>query len=53
MIIILITLLNTIENKEEEFYIVLQEWEGCIAISTFKGATKIYSRRNYIYSKRG
>jgi hypothetical protein len=25
------TLLNNIRNKEEEFYIVLQEWKGCIA----------------------
>ncbi len=46
-------LLNNNENKEEEFYIVLQEWEGCTASSTFKGAAKVYSRRNYIYSKRG
>ena len=47
------TLLNTIENKEEEFYIVLQEWKGRITSGTFKGATKIYSRRDYIYPKRG
>jgi len=26
-------LLNINENKEEEFYIVLQEWEGCSASS--------------------
>ena len=47
------TLLNNSENKEEEFYIVLQEWKGCIASSAFKGTAKVYSRRNYIYSKRG
>ena len=46
-------LLNIIENKEEEFYIVLQKWEGCIASVTFKGAAKVYSRRDHIYSKRG
>lgn len=38
------TLLNNIENKGEEFNIVLQEWERCIAVSSFKGTTKIYSR---------
>lgn len=47
------TLLNTIENKGEEFNIVLQEWERCATGSTFKGAAEIYSRRNYIHSKRG
>lgn len=47
------TLLNNIENKEEEFHIVLQEWEGCTTSRTFKGTAKIYSGRDYIYSKRG
>ena len=47
------TLLTNIENKEEEFDIVLQEWEGCTTGCAFKGAAKVYSRRDYIYSKRG
>ena len=47
------TLLNNIRNKEEEFNIVLQEWKGCIAWEAFKGASKVYSGRNYIHSKRG
>ncbi|WBL49337.1 hypothetical protein [Clostridium estertheticum] len=47
------TLLNINENKEEEFYSVLQEWKRYTASSALKGAAKVYSRRDYIYSKRG
>ena len=38
------------ESKGEEFNIVLQKREGHITKGTFKGTSKVYSRRNYIYS---